>query len=61
MEHLCNGEWVEGPVRRCDTDNHGQRLHRMPKMRIGPKTRRKLDREAGKVGTDRGDHIAGIQ
>lgn len=40
VQHLCDGEWVDGPLKSCDL--HGQRVHRMPKMRIGPKTRRAL-------------------
>ena len=57
IQHFCDGEWVDGPLKSCDL--HGQRVHGMPKMRIGPKTRRNLDREAGQVGTDRGGYISG--
>lgn len=55
-QHYCGDSWRDGPVASCD--RHEKNLNRRA-MRWGRKTRAKMDREAGVVGTDRGGFISG--
>lgn len=61
-EHLCKNHptdpfsWQEGKATHCP---HHRTIRREPGIRLGRKERRKLDRQAGVVGTDRGEFISG--
>ena len=56
-QHHCKGEWVDGSVDSCP--NHGPRGRNALRVRYGRNARRKMDRQAGTVGVDRGDYING--
>ena len=57
-EHLCiDREWEEGGVETCPMHNHDGRRQRP--IRHGKNARRKMDREVGTVGQDRGGYING--
>ena len=64
--HLCrerpgfkdgDDPWADGPVVSCPY--HDQRGRKQRGVRWGKSARRKLDREAGVVGKDRGGYISG--
>ena len=56
-EHFCKDKWRPGKVDSCD--KHGQRVRNVTNVRYGRKTRRKMDKETGEVGIDRGGFISG--
>lgn len=57
IEHHCtDGTWQAGPVAKCPKHKKldGRRANVW-----SPKERRKMDREAGTIGQDRGGYING--
>lgn len=62
-QHLCAsnpdtpGEWIDGTVSTCPY--HGHKGNKQLGFKWGRNVRRKMDREAGTVGIDRGDYING--
>ena len=54
--HYCGKVWVDGPAAACPKH---QKLDGKRRSVWGRNIRRRMDKEAGVVGTHRGDYISG--